>query len=106
MLKKEGKQTSLWKQKSRRPDSRKIERIKLEEIEYTEELKNIKAEIETIRKQPQRSVDADLLLAQLQMIVGEPDQLAEEFKREEIEARLEAIKKSLQGSGDNEKTGP
>lgn len=72
-----------------------IERIKLEENEYTEELQSIKEEIATIKRQPERSVDADLLLAQLQMIVGEPDTLSEEFKKEEIEARLEAMKKTM-----------
>ncbi|HOV65130.1 MAG TPA: hypothetical protein PLG43_14755 [Spirochaetia bacterium] len=75
--------------------SEQIERIKLEESEYTEELQSIKEEIAAIKRQPERSVDADLLLAQLQMIVGEPDTLSEEFKKEEIEARLEAMKKIM-----------
>ncbi len=83
--------------------SEQIDRIKLEEIEYTEELKSVKAEIEAIKKQPQRSVDADLLLAQLQMIVGEPDKLSQEFKKEEIEARLEAMKKTMAGEEHEEK---
>jgi hypothetical protein len=40
-----------------------------------------------------RLVDADLLLAQLQMLVGKKDGLSDAMKREEANAALDELKK-------------
>ena len=38
-------------------------------------------------------VDADLLLAQLRMVVGEKDELGDAMKKEEAQAALDELKK-------------
>jgi hypothetical protein len=43
-----------------------------------------------------RLVDTDLLLAQLQMLAGEKDALAEKFKKEAADASLSELKKKMQ----------
>jgi hypothetical protein len=69
-----------------------------------EELLDLKAKVNTlkeklvrIRMTGGRLVDADLLLAQLQMVVGEKDQLANTMKKEEANAALDELKKKMQG---------
>lgn len=46
-----------------------------------------------------RLVDTDLLLAQLQMLVGEKDTLSETFKKETADADLAALKKKMENPG-------
>lgn len=43
-----------------------------------------------------RLVDTDLLLAQLQMLAGEKDKLAETFKKETADADLSELKKKME----------
>ncbi len=45
-------------------------------------------------------VDADLLLAQLEMVVGPKDELSAAFRHEEANAALEELKRKMGGSGE------
>jgi hypothetical protein len=53
----------------------------------------LKQKLVKLRAMGTRLVDADLLLAQLQMLVGEKDALNDAFKNEEAAQRLEELKK-------------
>ena len=55
----------------------------------------LKDKLTRIRLKLARTVDTDLLLAQLQMLVGEKDALADTFKTEEASAKLEELKKKM-----------
>ena len=48
-----------------------------------------------LRMMPARSVDTDLLLAQLELVAGKKDALSESFKDEEAKAKLEELKKKM-----------
>jgi hypothetical protein len=68
------------------------------------ELLDLKAKVATLKEKLMRIrmtggklVDADLLLAQLQMVVGEKDQLADTMKKEEANLALDELKKKMQG---------
>jgi phage shock protein A len=58
----------------------------------------LKEKLTRLRMTGVKLVDADLLLAQLQMIVGPKDDLAAAMKREEAGAALDELKKKMQGS--------
>jgi phage shock protein A len=68
------------------------------------ELADLKAKVVTLKEKLVRIrmtggklVDADLLLAQLQMVVGEKDTLSHTMKQEEASAALDELKKKMQG---------
>lgn len=50
----------------------------------------------SIRNQVERSIDAEALLADLDLLVGERDELAEQLRKEEAEVLLENLKKEMQ----------
>ena len=56
----------------------------------------LKEKLVRIRMTGARLIDADLLLAQLEMVVGKRDELAHTMKKEEASAALEALKKKMQ----------
>ncbi len=55
----------------------------------------LKEKLVRVRMTGGKSVDADLLLAQLQMAVGEKDRLADTMKEEETKAALDELKKKM-----------
>jgi hypothetical protein len=55
----------------------------------------LKDKLTRLRMMPARSVDTDLLLAQLEMVAGKKDALSESFKDEEAKAKLEELKKKM-----------
>ncbi len=57
----------------------------------------LKEKLLRLRTTLARSVDADLLLAQLQMLVGPRDALADAFKTEEAQGKLDELKKKMEG---------
>lgn len=64
------------------------------------ELSDLKAKVAVLREKLTRLrmtggklVDADLLLAQLRMVVGEKDELGDAMKKEEAQAALDELKK-------------
>jgi phage shock protein A len=53
----------------------------------------LKDKLTRLRMTGTKLVDADLLLAQLRMVVGEKDELGDAMKNEEAQAALDALKK-------------
>jgi len=56
----------------------------------------LKEKLTRIRMTGVKLIDADLLLARLQMVVGEKDKLGDAMKKEEANAALDALKKKMQ----------
>ena len=56
----------------------------------------LKEKLTRIRMTGTKLVDADLLLAQLQMVVGKKDTLGDAMKNEEANAALDELKKKMQ----------
>jgi hypothetical protein len=79
----------------------KIDTLEGEERELAPKVDVLKEQLLKLVRSPRMSVDAEALLAQLQMLVGEPDTLSRKFKDEEANAELEKLKKNMQG-GDQE----
>jgi phage shock protein A len=75
----------------------KIATLENEERELEPKVDVLKEQLLRLVRTPQMSVDAEGLLAQLQMLVGEPDTVAESFKHEEANIELEKLKKKMQG---------
>jgi phage shock protein A len=59
----------------------------------------LKDKLQRLRQRFQKSVDTDLLLAQLEMLAGKKDSLAESFKAAEADAKVEELKKKMSGGG-------
>jgi len=57
----------------------------------------LKQKLTRIRMTGGKMVDADLLLAQLEMVVGQRDELSHAMKQEEAKAALDELKKKMQG---------
>jgi phage shock protein A len=55
----------------------------------------LKEKLARLRMMPIRSIDPDLLLAQLEMVTGKKDELSLSLKEEEAKARLEELKKRM-----------
>ena len=60
----------------------------------------LKEKLTRIRMMGVKLVDADLLLAQLEMTTGKRDELAHAMKKEEASAALEELKKKMQEDHD------
>jgi hypothetical protein len=60
----------------------------------------LKEKLTRIRMMGVKLVDADLLLAQLEMITGKRDELAHTMKKEEASAALDELKKKMQEDHD------
>ena len=74
-----------------------LERIMAEERDLAAGVRKMKAQLAVIQSTPQMSVDADRLAAELEMLVGERDDLAERFEEEEAEQALRRLKGELEG---------
>jgi phage shock protein A len=55
----------------------------------------LKDKLKRLRMTAARSVDTDLLLAQLEMVAGKKDELSASLKEEEAKAKLEELKKRM-----------
>ena len=73
-----------------------LDGIRAEEVELIRGVDRMKRQLKLIESQPQFSVDADMLLAELEILGGETDELAERFKEEEADALLDKLKKDMQ----------
>ena len=73
-----------------------LESIRAEELELIRGVDRMKRQLKLIESQPQFSIDADMLLAELEILGGETDELAERFKEEEADALLDKLKKDMQ----------
>ncbi len=75
----------------------KIATLENEERELAPKVDVLKEQLLKLSRAPQMSVDAENLLAQLQMLVGQPDTLSQTFKDEAAKAELEKLKRKMQG---------
>lgn len=73
-----------------------LDDIKAEEHVYAQGVRKMKTQLQMIEMQPQLSADAEQLLAQLELIGGERDELADAFKEEEANQALEELKKRME----------
>ena len=77
------------------------------QVKLETELADLKAKVSVLQEKLTRIrmmgvklVDADLLLAQLEMITGKRDELAHTMKQEEASAALDELKKKMQEDHD------
>jgi len=75
----------------------KATQLEAEVLDLKGKVSVLKDNLTRVRMQVPRTVDVDMLLTQLQMIVGEKDMLADKFKSEEASAKLEELKKKMGG---------
>lgn len=73
-----------------------VAKLDAEEESLREKVVVLKTNLKALEVQFSYSVDAEMLLAELDMITGKPDELAEEFEKMKAEAHLEALKKKLE----------
>jgi hypothetical protein len=71
----------------------RVERMRAEERELGRKAAVLKEKLQALRVRAGLGVDAEALLAQLQMLAGEPDRLEAELKEEEAQAALQKLKK-------------
>jgi phage shock protein A len=71
----------------------KQSRLETELADLKAKVSVLKDKLTRLRMTGVRLVDADLLLAQLQMVVGKKDELGEAMKNEEAKAALDELKK-------------
>ena len=71
------------------------DRIAAEEAQLTATVETLRTQLMRLQTQPRFSVDADLLLAELQSLTGEPDKLKEAFKQEDLDEQLRELKRKL-----------
>jgi hypothetical protein len=63
--------------------------------ELRRKVSTLKDKLTRLRMMPTRSVDTDLLLAQLEMVVGKKDELSISLKEEEAKQNLDELKKRM-----------
>ncbi|MBN1649399.1 MAG: hypothetical protein JW874_15280 [Spirochaetales bacterium] len=59
------------------------------------EIADLKRKLLVMKGRPEMSVDADLLLSQFEMLLGETDELEQKFKSEEADSMLDELKKKI-----------
>jgi phage shock protein A len=65
----------------------------------------LKEKLQRLRRRFQKSVDTDVLLAELEMLAGKKDTLADRFKAEEAGAKVEELKRKMAGDSAGAKPG-
>ena len=70
----------------------KLRTIASEERQLELDVIDLKQKLANLEKQPSRTIDAEALLAQLQNVVGERDELEEAMKDAELDVELEKLK--------------
>ena len=71
--------------------------ILAEEKDLKRKISILKDKLKFIKTRSSLSVDADALLAQMQMVVGEEDTVAKEFQDQEAQVALDELKKKIDG---------
>ena len=66
-----------------------------EEAELQQKVETLKVQLQILRNRPERTVDADLLLAQLEQVAGKKDKTLEELEYVEATLALEELKKKI-----------
>jgi phage shock protein A len=67
-----------------------------EELDLKRKVDVLKEKLKAAKIRSSLKVDADALLAQMQMLVGEPDSLTEQLRSEEAGQALELLKKRME----------
>ena len=75
--------------------SYQLQTLSAEEAELLREASRMKARMGLLKTEVERSVNTDLLLSELEMLVGEPDTLSRQFEEEEAEATLRKLKEDM-----------
>jgi multidrug resistance efflux pump len=70
-----------------------------EELELKRKVDVLKEKLKATKIRSSLQVDADALLAQMQMLVGEPDRLQEDMRKTEADQALRELKKKM-GEGE------
>jgi phage shock protein A len=76
----------------------RLRTILAEERELEFQVIELKRQLDGLKHQARKSIDAEALLAQLQSVVGEPDELKDELENTELDLELEKLKKKLDES--------
>jgi len=71
-----------------------------EELELKRKVDVLKEKLKATKIRSSLQVDADALLAQMQMLVGQPDNLKEQLRNTEADQALQALKKKMGKSED------
>jgi len=77
------------------------QRLLEEELDLKRKVDVLKEKLKAAKIRSSLQVDADALLAQMQMLVGEPDTLKEKLRDVEAAQALEALKRKM-GQGGNQ----
>lgn len=72
-----------------------------EELDLRRKVDVLKEKLKATKIRSSLQVDADTLLAQMQMLVGEPDPLQEKLREEEAAQALAALKKKMEQGGNH-----
>ena len=82
----------------------RVAELEMEERELERQVDRLAVQLRELKHMPRSTIDADQLLAQLNMLVGEADPLEQELKDTEADAALEALKRrsgiTKEGTGD------
>lgn len=78
--------------------SEKEKRLEAEELALAEDVKRMRQQLVMLQRSPKMSVNADLLLAQLEQVVGEEKLTEGRFRETEADQALEELKRRM-GSG-------
>lgn len=82
--------------KVRREEIQARKAARLAELsELRRKVSTLKDKLTRLRMMPTRSVDTDLLLAQLEMVAGKKDELSVQLKEEEAKLNLDELKKRM-----------
>lgn len=71
------------------------DQLAAEERSLTMDIQDMKRQLEMIRRQPVATVNTDLLLAQLEQVVGEKDLTASKFRSVEADQALDELKRRV-----------
>lgn len=72
-----------------------LQNLSAEEAELIREASRMKSRIVLLKTEVDKTVNADLLLAELEQLVGEPDTLSRQFEEQEAEDTLKKLKKDM-----------
>ena len=72
-----------------------LDSLKAEERELIRTVDRMKQQLKVIEGQAEMSVDTDQLLAQLELLDDDKDELAEEFRKQEADALLDKLKEDM-----------
>ena len=72
-----------------------LDSLRAEETELIRTVDRMKQQLKMIEGQAEMSVDTDQLLAQLELMEDDKDELAEEFRKQEADALLDKLKEDM-----------